>query len=244
MKRTLLMTLGLLGWAGAALAETDLPAARQHMVEEIKKLAATTANATGISEFSPRVLEAMGKVPRHAFVPREQIANAYRSSPIPIGHGQTISEPFIVALMTELARVKDRDRILEVGTGSGYQAAVLSELAEQVYSIEIIPELGESARKVLVRLGYTNVTTKIGDGYEGWVEHAPFDAILVTAAPDHVPTALVEQMKPGGRMIIPVSGGSLVGGASQDLMVVTKNADGTTTSATVTPVQFVPLIRE
>jgi protein-L-isoaspartate(D-aspartate) O-methyltransferase len=240
MKRALLLTLGLLGWATAALSETDPAAARRLMVEEIKQLAA----ATGISEFSPRVLEVMGEVPRHAFVPRDQIASAYRNLPVPIGHGQTISQPFIVALMTELARVEGRDRILEVGTGSGYQAAVLSKLAGKVYSIEIVPELGESARKVLAELGHTNLTTKIGDGYQGWVEHAPFDAILVTAAPDHVPSALVEQLKPGGRMVIPVGGGSLVGGAAQDLMVVTKKADGTTTSVTVAPVQFVPLIRE
>jgi protein-L-isoaspartate(D-aspartate) O-methyltransferase len=242
MKRALLMTFGLLGCAAAAEADHD--AARRHMVKEIKKLAATTANATGIAEFSPRVLKAMGEVPRHAFVPREQSASAYRNHPAPIGHGQTISQPFIVALMTELARVEDQDRILEVGTGSGYQAAVLSKLARKVYSIEIVPELGKSARKVLAGLGYTNVTTRIGDGYQGWAEQAPFDAILVTAAPDHVPPALVEQLKPGGRMIIPVSSGGLVGGVSQDLMVVTKNADGTTTSATIVPVRFVPLTRE
>ena len=138
----------------------------------------------------------------------------------------------------ELLQVKDTDKVREVGTGSGYQAAILSVLAHEVYSIEIVPELGEAARNVLKRLGYANVEAKIGDGYQGWAEHAPFDAIIVTAAPDHVPPALIEQLKPSGRMVIPV------GGYTQDLMVVTKKPDGTTTSAAVVPVRFVPLIRE
>ncbi len=140
--------------------------------------------------------------------------------------------------MSELLHVRATDKVLEVGTGSGYQAAVLSRLAREVYTIEIIPELGTTARATLTRLVHSNVKTKIGDGYQGWKEYAPFDAIIVTAAPDHVPPALIEQLKPGGRMVIPV------GGLTQDLMVVTKNADGTTTSTATVPVRFVPLMRE
>ena len=181
---------------------------------------------------------AMGEVPRHEFVRHGQVGDAYKNRPLSIDHGQTISQPFIVALMSELLQLKDTDKVLEVGTGFGYQAAILAVLAQKVYSIEIVPELGEAARNVLKRLGYANVEAKIGDGYQGWAEHAPFDAIIVTAAPDHVPPALVEQLKPNGRMVIPV------GGYTQALMVVTKKPDGTTTSTAVMPVRFVPLIRE
>jgi protein-L-isoaspartate(D-aspartate) O-methyltransferase len=208
------------------------------MVEQIKAIAASAARDTGIAELSPDVLAAMEAVPRHEFVPQAQRAAAYKNRPLPVGHGQTISQPFIVAMMTELLGVKKKDRILEVGPGSGYQAAILSVLAGEVYSIEIIPELGETAGKALQRLGYANVSTRIGDGYRGWAEHAPFDGIIVTAAPDHVPPALVEQLRLNGRLVIPV------GDIAQDLMVVTKNPDGTTTSTAVVPVRFVPLVRE
>jgi protein-L-isoaspartate(D-aspartate) O-methyltransferase len=163
---------------------------------------------------------------------------AYANRPLPIGRGQTISQPYIVALMTELMQVKPGDRVLEIGTGSGYQAAVLSALVREVYSIEIVPELGRSAAETLARLGYRNVVTRIGDGYQGWPEHAPYDAIIVTAAPNHVPPALVAQLTPGGRLVIPV--GELI----QNLMVVAKAADGTTTSTRIIPVRFVPLTRD
>ncbi len=162
---------------------------------------------------------------------------AYANQPLPIGLGQTISQPFIVGLMTDLLQVAAGDRVLEVGTGSGYQAAVLSLMAREVYSIEIVEELGRNAALTLSRLGYRNVITRIGDGYQGWEEHAPYDGIMVTAAPNHVPPALVAQLKPGGRLVIPV------GELFQDLMVVVKGADGTTTSTRIIPVRFVPLTR-
>lgn len=219
-------------------AASEFADARRQMIEEIKALAATVASETGITEFSPEVLAAMAAVPRHAFVPDDQRTSAYRNRPLPVGHGQTISQPFIVAMMTELLRVKPSDRVLEVGTGSGYQAAVLAKLAREVYSIEIVRPLGETAAAALKREGFDNVTTKIGDGYQGWAEHAPFDGIMVTAAPDHVPPALIDQLKPGGRLVIPV------GEVVQDLMVVEKKEDGTTTSTALVPVRFVPLTRE
>jgi protein-L-isoaspartate(D-aspartate) O-methyltransferase len=184
------------------------------------------------------VLEALRTVPRHEFVPAAQSPDAYANRPLPIGSGQTISQPYIVALMTELMQLKSTDRVLEIGTGSGYQAAVLSPLVREVYSIEIVPELGQRAAGTLARLGYRNVVTRIGDGYQGWPEHAPFDAIIVTAAPDHVPPALIAQLTPGGRLVIPVGEGV------QNLMVVAKAADGTTTSTRIIPVRFVPLTRD
>ncbi len=237
MMRGLLKIMILLGLITAARSEGDLAAERRQMIEEIKAMAASTASTGGVAEIDPRVLAAMEKVPRHEFVPREEAAAAYKNRPLPIGQGQTISQPFIVALMTDLLQLKVTDKVLEVGTGSGYQAAIVSVLAREVFSIEIIPELGVTAGAILKRLGYTNVTTTIGDGYQGWAEQAPFDGIIVTAAPDHVPPALVEQLKPNGRMVIPV------GDFTQDLMVVTKKPDGTTTSTRIVPVRFVPLIR-
>ena len=162
---------------------------------------------------------------------------AYDNRPLPIGRGQTISQPYIVALMTDLLQLKSSDRVLEVGTGSGYQAAVLSLLAREVYSIEIVAELSEIAAQTLSRLGYANVTTRVGDGYQGWEEGAPFDAIVVTAAPDHVPPPLITQLKPGGRLVIPV------GEWFQELLLIVKSADGSTTSTRIVPVRFVPLRR-
>jgi len=184
------------------------------------------------------VRAAMTEVPRHEFVPLEYRSAAYSNAPLPIGHGQTISQPLVVGLMTELLQPAKTDKVLEVGTGSGYQTAILSVLASEVYTIEIVPELGETARTNLERLGYSNVSTKIGDGYQGWAEHAPFDAIIVTAAPSHVPPPLIAQLRYGGRMVIPV------GGFYQELMVLAKHADGTTTTTTIVPVRFVPLIRQ
>jgi protein-L-isoaspartate(D-aspartate) O-methyltransferase len=218
--------------------QEDVAADRRRMVEEIDALVVSTANTSGVSRLDPRVRTAMGEVPRHEFVPLKYRSAAYGNWPISIGHDQTISQPFIVALMTELLQPKNTDRVLEVGTGSGYQAAILSVLAGEVYTIEIVPALGERARVNLERLGYTNVRTRIGDGYQGWGEHAPFDAIIVTAAPEQVPQALIAQLKPGGRMVIPV------GRFLQQLSVAAKHADGTTTTTTVGPVRFVPLVRE
>ena len=188
----------------------------------------------------PRVLAAMRKVPRHLFVPESQSPYAYEDRPLPIGEGQTISQPFIVAAMTELAAPGPEARVLEIGTGSGYQAAVLAELVRSVYTIEIVAPLGEKARALLADLGLGNVEVRIGDGYKGWPEAAPFDGILVTAAPDHVPQPLVDQLAPGGRMVIPV--GHQFG--AQDLLVITKGADGRTLTRKTLPVRFVPLTRE
>lgn len=186
-----------------------------------------------------RVLAAMRKVPRHEFVPESEKRTAYHDTPLPIGEGQTISQPYIVALMTELTRPDKNHRVLEVGTGSGYQAAVLAELVEHVYSIEIEQTLARRASEVLQKLGYDNVTVRAGDGYMGWAEHAPFDSIVITAAPDHVPEPLLEQLKPGGRMVVPV--GPM--GATQQLRVLEKDAAGKVFSKAVAPVRFVPLRR-
>lgn len=186
----------------------------------------------------PAVLKAMRKVPRHLFVPPGQVSEAYEDYPLPIGSGQTISQPYIVGLMTQSMALRGGERVLEIGTGSGYQAAVLAELVAEVFTIEIVPELGRSAGDRLKRLGYKNVHVKIGDGYQGWPEHAPFDAVMVTAAADDIPVPLVEQLKPGGRLVIPVGPPAL----SQDLIVGTKSADGTLTKRSVRPVRFVPLI--
>lgn len=183
---------------------------------------------------APAVLTAMRKVPRHRFVPAEVRHLAYDDHPLPIGSGQTISQPYIVAYMTEAADISPRDKVLEIGTGSGYQAAVLGEVAREVYTIEIIPELAESARKTLAELGYTNVHAKAGNGYLGWPEHAPFDAILVTAAPDEIPQALVDQLALGGRMVVPV--GEIV----QNMMIIERTQTGVIQRQTI-PVRFVPM---
>ena len=180
------------------------------------------------------VLEAMRRVPRHRFVPSQIAHRAYEDNPLPIGQGQTISQPYIVAYMTEAAEVSKNDKVLEIGTGSGYQAAVLGELAREVYTIEIIPELAERAQKTLAEMGYTNVHVRAGNGYLGWPEHAPFDAIVVTAAPDEIPQALVEQLAVGGKMVVPVGAGD------QDMMIITKTKDGVIQKKTI-PVRFVPM---
>jgi protein-L-isoaspartate(D-aspartate) O-methyltransferase len=187
----------------------------------------------------PRVLAAMRDVPRHLFVPPDLQRQAYQDRPLPIGYDQTISQPYIVALMTELVRPRPSDRALEVGTGSGYQAAVLSRLVSHVYTIEIVEPLARSAGQRLKTLGYANVTVRAGDGYAGWPENAPFDIIVVTAAPDHVPAPLLTQLKPGGRLVIPVGPVSAV----QELQLIEKDNDGRIKTTRVTPVRFVPLVR-
>jgi protein-L-isoaspartate(D-aspartate) O-methyltransferase len=186
----------------------------------------------------PRVLAAMREVPRHLFVPPSQRARAYDDGPLPIGGNQTISQPYIVALMTELADIAPREKVLEIGTGSGYQSAVLSKLAGEVYSIEIVPELARQSAERLKKLGYGNVTVREGDGYRGWPEHAPFDAIIVTAAPDRIPQPLLDQLAPGGRMVIPV------GSFFQELKVLSKEKNGKITEKDIIPVRFVPMTGE
>ncbi len=190
----------------------------------------------GISD--PRVLQAMRSVPREKFVPKELRSSAYDDRPLPIGYGQTISQPFIVAFMTEQLQPKTNQRVLEIGTGSGYQAAVLSGLVAKVYTIEIVRPLAQRAEAVLRELGYENVQVRAGDGYKGWPEHAPFDAIIVTAAPDHVPSPLVEQLKEGGRMVIPV------GESGAQKLYLLEKQGGQVRQTAVIPVRFVPLTRE
>ena len=185
----------------------------------------------------PRVMAVLAEVPRHEFVPQNQRPHAYENRPLPIGHGQTISQPYIVALMTDLLQPKAGDRVLEIGTGSGYQAAVLAGLVEKVFTIEIIAELGRQAADRLQRLGYENVTVRTGDGYYGWQEEAPFDGIVVTAAADHIPPPLIRQLKPGGRVVIRVGSRFMV----QQLVLVQKDAEGATTTRQILPVLFVPL---
>ncbi len=186
---------------------------------------------------APNVLRAMEEVPRHRFVPDHQQGSAYVDAPLPIGDGQTISQPYVVALMTELLELDADSTVLEIGTGSGYQAAVLSRIAKQVYSIEILEGLGEQARDLLGELGYRNVEVRIGDGYQGWPEAAPFDGIIVTAAPERIPQPLVDQLRLGGKMVIPV------GRFLQELLVITRTADGIQTRE-VAGVRFVPMIGE
>jgi protein-L-isoaspartate(D-aspartate) O-methyltransferase len=184
-----------------------------------------------------RVLAAISKVERHLFVPENLQKQAYQDEPLPIGYGQTISQPYIVAYMTEQLELKGDEKVLEIGTGSGYQAAILGELAKEVYTIEIVPELGEIAKERLSNLGYTNVHVRIGDGYNGWPERAPFDAVIVTAAPDHIPQPLIDQMKIEGRLIIPV------GDYSQELLLMVKTEKGIEKKRKI-PVRFVPMTGE
>jgi protein-L-isoaspartate(D-aspartate) O-methyltransferase len=223
----------------SAAAQDAFATQRTQLLAEIAGMARATGGETGRPAFSPRVVAAIGKVPRHRLVPPEQAAYAYENRPLPIGHGQTISQPYIVALMTDLLDPKPGDAVLEIGTGSGYQAAVLAELVAKVYTIEIVEPVGRRAAADLEALGYRNVVARIGDGYNGWPEAAPFDAILVTAAAPYVPKPLVEQLKPGGRLVIPVGAQWQV----QDLQVIEKKADGTTATRRTIPVRFVPLTR-
>ncbi|MGH3919154.1 MAG: protein-L-isoaspartate(D-aspartate) O-methyltransferase [Pseudonocardiaceae bacterium] len=232
----LLLVMGTLGscsarneQAAGLPPETVSPPDRLTMVQ-------TQIAARGVND--PRVLDAMRTVPRHEFVPREQADRAYQDRALPIGEGQTISQPYIVALMTELLDVQAGDVVLEIGTGSGYQAAVAAELTDRVYTVEILPELARRAAGTLDRLGYAGVETKNADGYFGWEEHGPYDGIIVTAAPDHIPAPLVAQLREGGRMVIPVG----PPGSYQTLWRLTKQ-QGKVVSENITDVAFVPLTR-
>lgn len=206
------------------------------MQKRLDRMVESQIESRGVTD--PAVLDAMSKTPRWKFVPEDLKHRAFEDNPLPIGYGQTISQPYIVAYMTEALLLKPGDNVLEVGTGSGYQAAVLAEIADEVYTVEIIPELGDSAADTLSELGYGNVHVKIGDGYEGWAEHAPFDAIIVTCAPDHIPQPLLDQLADGGRLVIPVGGTY-----PQELQRITRVGDEYETEF-LTSVLFVPMTGE
>ncbi len=243
--RTLFVLMAL-GWAVAgcasnlrqagALAPT-LPAVAESEEERQARERMVRSQIESRDVRDARVLEAMRLVPRHLFVPAEIRRHAYADTPLPIGHGQTISQPYIVAFMSEAMELKPTDRVLEIGTGSGYQAAVLAHLAAEVYTIEIVEPLGKQAEGLLERLGYQNVRVRIGDGYRGWPDAAPFDAIMVTAAPDHVPQPLMDQLREGGRLVLPV------GRFAQELIRIRKER-GRTRRETLLPVRFVPMTGE
>jgi len=226
---TLLCAALLLAGAWPCLAADPYAAARQNMVD-------TQIEARGVND--PAVLEAMSAVPRHQFVSHAWRAQAYNDHPLPIGKGQTISQPFIVAYMSQVLQVKPGQKVLEIGTGSGYQAAVLAAMGAKVYTVEIIPELAESAAATLKRLGYEGVKVKLADGNYGWPTEAPFDRIMVTAGARQVPPALIQQLKSGGRMVIPVGSGYW----GEELTLVTKDAKGRVSQKKLLPVRFVPLV--
>lgn len=213
---------------------------QKNLLETIISEAKFTASDTGRKKFAQRVMDAMAEVDRENFVPSQYLPFAYDNGPLPIGYGQTISQPYIVALMTDLLDLTAESIVLEVGTGSGYQAAVLSRLAKQIYSIERVKELAESAGERLKKLGYDNIEIRNRDGYTGWQEKAPFDGIIVTAAASHIPPALIEQLKTGGRMVIPVG----LPNMHQELMLVTKNDKGIVDTESLLGVVFVPLITD
>lgn len=229
----------LLGVAMNAEAAENFDVRRAVMIAEIGRMAHDTARETGRGALDPRVIAAMRKVDRHRFVPPSLSAQAYDNQPLPIGQGQTISQPFIVALMTDLLGAGPGDKVLEVGTGSGYQAAVLAELVRAVHSVEVIELLGREAALALAAAGYRNVHTRIGDGYAGWPEEAPFDAIMVTAAAPDVPQPLIDQLKTGGRLVIPLGARG-----AQSLYVIEKDAQGGVSRRKIIDVRFVPLTRK
>ena len=237
----LLTTLLLADWLATPPAggdsDKDYALQRQKLMQTVAEHVRETSDYLGRETLDPRVTAALAGVPRHEFVPERLRDRAYDNRPLPIGHSQTISQPYIVAIMTDLLELRPQDRVLEIGTGSGYQAAILATLIPQVYSIEIIEPLGEAARERLARLGFDNVQVRIGDGYYGWEEHAPFDAIVVTAAASHVPPPLIQQLKPGGRMIIPVGSHFM----TQQLLLINKDMNGEVRTRQILPVAFVPL---
>lgn len=228
----------VLGLAACASQNTSRPVPRDdaHFARLRQEMVEHQMRSRDITDEA--VLKAMGRVPRHLFVPPDLAASAYEDSPLPIGHGQTISQPYIVALMTQLSRAAPGKKALDVGTGSGYQAAVLAEIVDEVYSIEILCDLADEARERLEKLSYSNVEVRCGDGYAGWREHAPFDVIIVAAAPEKVPEPLIEQLAPGGRLLIPV------GQLHQELIVIEKAADGSVSRHAYGGVRFVPMTGE
>jgi protein-L-isoaspartate(D-aspartate) O-methyltransferase len=211
---------------------------REQMIADIESGVALTRAMTGRNHLDLRVMEALRRVPREDFVPDDMRGSAFRDGALPVGHGQTISQPYIVALMTDLLELSDDSIVLEIGTGTGFQAAILSQLARQVYSIERIPELARASQQRLAEMGYDNVETRCSDGYLGWPEKAPFDGIVVTAAAPEIPPALIEQLKPGGRMVIPIG----LPYSHQELMLVTKDPHGKTDTHDILGVAFVPMV--
>ncbi len=237
LRRLFISTVFILNFSGLALAQDAVTSAsRQIDFKTLRdKMVSEQIGARGVKD--RRVLEVMRKIERHRFVSSAIAHLAYADTPLPIGEGQTISQPYIVALMTELAQLKDTDRVLEIGTGSGYQAAIMAELSKEVYTIDILPGLAKRAEILLKDLGYKNIRVKCGDGYQGWPEFAPFDAIIVTCAPRDVPSALVEQLAEGGRLVIPV------GTLYQELKLLVKTS-GKLEEKDIIPVSFVPMIRK
>ena len=236
----LLVVMGLISASALAVSAEEYEKRRELLVKEIQRDVVSTRRYIGKKNLDERVMAAIGTVERHQFVDRSWRSDAYKNRPLPIGYGQTISQPYIVALMTDLLAPEPEDVMLEIGTGSGYQAAILSGLVNKVYSIEIIPQLGKSASQLLERLGFKNIELKTADGYYGWEEHAPFDAIIVTAAASHIPPPLVRQLKPGGILIIPVGAPFQV----QQLTLVEKDDEGELTTRQILPVSFVPFTGE
>lgn len=231
---------GFIMQGGTVVAGDDQATKRAALVEEVRRDDRAISRRLGRDPMSESVLEALGRVARHELVPQSERGHAYQDRPLPIGYDQTISQPYVVALMTDLLRVGPGDTVLEVGTGSGYQAAVLAEMGAVVHTIEIVVPLARRARRDLEDLGYGTVTVHEGDGYAGLPDLAPFDGIVVTAAPDHVPQPLIDQLKPGGRLVVPV--GPV--GRTQQLLLITREAGGATTTESVIPVRFVPLVRD
>lgn len=226
--------------AVAKLDYDDYSAARERMVRLIEQDVRETSSYLDKGQLDSGIMKVLAKVPRHQFVPADIRGRAYENRPLPIGYGQTISQPYIVAIMTDLIAPKPGHKALEIGTGSGYQAAVLSRLVERVYTMEIVEPLGNQATERLKRLGYDNIEVAVADGYYGWKEHAPFDIIIVTAAASHIPPPLIEQLKPGGKMIIPVGSRFM----TQQLLLVDKDAENEITVRQILPVRFVPLTGE
>jgi len=234
--RLLVLVLCGLPWR-IAHCESDYSAQRQRMIDDIAAVARAAGAESGKPTISSGVIATMAKVPRHSFVPADQQRFAYENRPLPIGYGQTISQPYIVALMTDLMRVEPNHTVLEIGTGSGYQAAILAELAKDVCTIEIVEPLATEAQRRLREQGYGRVRAKIGDGYYGWEDCGPFDSIIVTAAASHVPPPLIRQLKAGGRIVVPVGTAFL----TQHLLLVEKKTDGSIVTRQILPVRFVPL---
>ncbi|MBW9266662.1 MAG: protein-L-isoaspartate(D-aspartate) O-methyltransferase [Candidatus Thiodiazotropha sp. (ex. Lucinisca nassula)] len=227
-------------WAWSTYAADTYSAAREQMIRLIEQDVRETSIYLEKSALDERILKSLSEVPRHQFVPADVRSRAYDNRPLPIGYGQTISQPYIVAIMTDLIAPRAEHNALEIGTGSGYQAAVLSRLVEKVYTMEIVEPLGKQATERLKHLGFDNIEVSIADGYYGWKEHAPFDIIIVTAAASHIPPPLIEQLKPGGKMIIPVGSRFM----TQQLLLVDKNAEKEITVRQILPVRFVPLTGE